>query len=878
MNPYPILGSCLAIAWHPVSALILGLAAPSNDAGNDQKPVRIESEVRRILDTRCVKCHGSAKLEGGLDLRRDLTMLKGGDSGPAVIPGKPDQSLLVQRIELGEMPPGKNGHLDKEEQALIRHWVSERGRQSTGRDGPASPRPEEIPSTLTDDDRRFWAFQPPKRPAVPPVKNGAGVRTPIDAFLLHRLEARGLIFNPEAPRQVLLRRLCFDLLGLPATLEQQERFLRDGRADAYERLVDRLLASPAYGERWGRHWLDIAGYADSDGSLAADRARPQAWRYRDYIIQALNQDMPFDQFLTEQLAGDELSDWRGAESLKDEVVRQLTATGFLRTASDPTYPGYTEPNEIHQVLYDTMQIVGSTFLGITLQCARCHAHKFDPISQRDYYAFQSFFLPALDPARWQPSEVRGIPLATDSELARLKAENQKVGERTKAIEAKLAALTEAHRRRRVDELVAGQPEGQMSAIRAAFALPPAKRNSAQQALVQRLGPAAATALDESALAAHDSSYKKESEALKARLAAESARRKPDPVLIRGLTDLAGKPPQGRILKRGDYTKPGAPVAPAVPVVLAVRGYRLPLPAGNRSTGRRLALARWLTATDHPLTARVQVNRIWAHHFGRGLVPTTANFGRSGAPPSHPELLDWLATEFIRSGWSMKAMHRLIVTSTVYRQSSQPDARKRAVDPDNVLLGSWRPRRMEGEVLRDSLLAVAGRLNPTPFGPPAPVSARDDGSVETADNPQGNRRSIYLTVRRSQHLTLLDLFDTPLMEVNCPERAVSTVPLQALALLHSPFAEQNAAALARRIRDRGGDNLQAHIAYAFRLLFAREPTPREIALVGRFQSELIGPAKPHASSAQAILHRMAEREIWTQTALVLLNSNEFLYVD
>jgi hypothetical protein len=270
--------------------------------------------------------------------------------------------------------------------------------------------------------------------------------------------------------------------------------------------------------------------------------------------------------------------------------------------------------------------------------------------------------------------------------------------------------------------------------------------------------------------------------------------------------------------------------------------------------------------------------MWAHHFGRGLVPTTANFGRSGARPSHPELLDWLATEFIRSGWSLKAMHRLMVTSTVYRQSSQTEPRKRTVDPDNLLLGSWSPRRMEGEVLRDSILAVAGRLNPTPFGPPVPVSAGDDVSVQTADDAQGNRRSIYLMVRRSQHVTFLDLFDTPMMEVNCPERVVSTVPLQALALLHSPFAERNAVALAGWIRDHAGDDPQARLAYTYRLLFAREPTPREIALIGRFQSALTGPAKRDGSSTRAILHRLAKREAWIQTALVLLNSNEFLYVD
>jgi mono/diheme cytochrome c family protein len=813
MNPEPILRARCAIAWPPLAALILGLAVPSRAAGNEPDALPSEVHVRQILDARCVKCHGAGKLEGGLDLRRDLTMLKGGDSGPAVVPGKPDESLLVQRIESGEMPPGKKGPLGKEDQALIRRWVRERGIRSSSRGDSPSPTAADRPATITEDDRRFWAFQAPKRPMVPQVESALAVRTPVDAFVLERLEARGLAFNSEAPRQVLLRRLCFDLLGLPPTLAQQEEFLRDRRADAYEFLVDRLLASPAYGERWGRHWLDIAGYADSDGSLAADRVRPEAWRYRDYVIQAFNRDMPFDGFLTEQLAGDELCVWRGAETLTAEVVRQLTATGFLRTASDATYPGYTEPNEIHQVLSDTMQIVGSTFLGITLQCARCHAHKFDPISQHDYYAFQSIFLPALDPARWQPSEVRGIPLATERELARLKAENQQVAELAKPIEAKLAALKD----------------------------------------------------------------KKESTALKAQLASVLARKKPDAVLIRGLTDLPGTPPQGRILKRGDYARPGAAVDPAVPAVLAGEGYRLMLPSGIQTTGRRLALARWLTAPDHPLTARVQVNRMWAHHFGRGLVPTTANFGRSGAPPSHPELLDWLATEFIRSGWSIKAMHRLMVTSTVYRQSSQADSRKQKADPDNMLLGSWRPSRMEGEVLRDSILAVAGKLNQTRFGPPVPVSAKADASVEIADDVQGHRRSIYLMVRRSQNVTFLDLFDTPTMAVNCPERVVSTVPLQALALLNSSFAERSAAALADRIR-KNADDPQARLAYAYRLLFAREPTSREIALVGQFQHSLVGPASPDETTAQKVRRGPADLEAWVQTALVLLNSNEFLYVN
>ena len=798
----------------------------------DGQPLAFESQVRPVLQAHCVKCHGEKSVKGGLDLRRGETLLQGGDSGPAVVPGNKDESLLIQKIESGEMPPPKEGRLEKKQQELIRRWVTE-GARLTDVTSPGPRRSgEETAHRVSDDDRRFWAFQPPARPEAPRVTGADLVRTPIDAFLLARLEARKLTFSQEATREVLLRRLCFDLLGLPPTPEQRDDFLTDRRNDAYERLVDRLLASPAYGERWGRHWLDLAGYADSDGSLAADRVRPQAWRYRDYVIKAFNDDMPFDQFLTEQLAGDELSDWRGADSLSTAMIRQLAATGFLRTASDPTYPGYTEPNEIHQVLSDTMQIVGSTFLGITLQCARCHAHKFDPIPQRDYYAFQSIFLPALDPARWQPSEVRGIPLATDKELTRLRAENEIIDKRIKSIQADLKALTERQRRQRIDALVSGQPKAIQTLARAALEQPVEKRSAEQKALVQRLGPMADTALDEAGLAAQNPEYKKQAERLNAAITAETGRKKPDPVLVRGLSDLPGKTPEGRLMVRGDHTRPGATVTPAVPEVLAAPGFQLQLASSVRSSGRRLALARWLTAPDHPLTARVQVNRIWAHHFGRGLVATTANLGHSGAKPSHPELLDWLATEFIRSGWSTKSIHRLMVTSTAYRQSSQADTRTLAADPDNILLGRWRPRRMEGEVLRDSILAVSGDLNGKRFGPPVPVTAKDDGAVETPDDAEGKRRSIYMIVRRSQHITMLELFDTPSMEINCPERFVSTVPLQALAMLHDPFVERHAVSLAARIRDHARDDQHARMVYAYRLLFAREPTSSEESRIRR----------------------------------------------
>jgi hypothetical protein len=841
-----------------LAALLLAGFLPGALPAED-RPILFESDVRPLLEKHCLKCHQPSKAKGGLDVTRMPLILRGGDNGAAVVPGKPADSLLVQRVEKGEMPPPKAGKLDPPQRDLIRRWVAAGALSAATSSAGGSDA-----GTVSEEERRFWAFRPPVRPVVPAVAGKDRVRTPIDAFLLARLEAKGLSFNPDASREVLLRRLCFDLLGLPPTPEQLAAFVADERPDAYERLVEQLLASPAYGERWGRHWLDLAGYADSDGYLAADRLRPEAWRYRDYVIHAINEDQPYDQFLTEQLAGDELSDWRKAEELTPLMKRQLTATGFLRTASDPTYPGYTEPNEIHQVLSDTMQIVGSTFVGLTIQCARCHAHKTDPISQRDYYALQAVFLPALDPARWVPSEVRGVLAATEAERARIEQYNHKVTERLKALNGELAELTARYHKKRVTEYLAkaapGTDAATIAKLTAAVEVAKEKRTPEQGALAARLASILADVqLDPDDLFPE---FKQEAEKLRAAIAAEQALLKPRPPLLRAIADLDGKPAEGHILRRGDYTKPGIPVGAGIPVVLAPAGYRFEAKAGVQTSGRRLALARWLTDPAHPLTARVQVNRMWKHHFGRGLVATVANFGQAGSRPTHPELLDWLATEFVASGWRLKAMHRLMVTSTAYRQTSDLDAGKKAIDPRNELLGAWRPRRHEGEVVRDSLLSVAGKLGAQRFGPPAPVAPRSDGAVETDDTPQCNRRSIYLIVRRSQHVTLLDLFDTPMMEINCPDRGASTVPLQALVLMNGPFAERCAAALANRLLQSSADDGD-RIQLAYRLLFSRSPRAEEVDRLRRFLSEAA-----HEASAQAA---------WVQLALVLLNSNEFLYV-
>ena len=844
--------------------------------------VLFETHVAPILEANCFKCHGATKQEGGLDLRRRRAIFKGGDGGAAIVDGKPDESLLIEKIEKGEMPPPKEGKLDAAELALIRRWIAG-GSLLANVNEPVDEVTEAV-SRVTDEDRKFWSFQPPRRPDVPIVKNADRMRTPIDAFLLARLEEKGLSFNPDADKGTLLRRLCIDLLGLPPTLEQLDEFLADNEPNAYERLVDRLLKSPHYGERWARHWLDIAGYADSDGYLAADRLRPEAWRYRDYVIQALNDDLPYDRFMTEQLAGDELSDWRRADELTPEMQRQLTATGFLRTASDPTYPGYIEPNEVHQVMADTMQIVSSAFLGLTVHCARCHSHKFDPISQRDYYSLQTILLPALDPARWQPSEVRGIPLATEAQQARIATMNQKVDARIAELNAAINDMTTTHRRKLLREKLGVErvtklDEAKLDTVALdkliiAVFTPVDKRNAEQKTLVmQHASDLVLTDID---LVTRFPEYKPDLDKLSAAVSAEQALKR-TMTLVRGLTDVDDKPAVGRVLVRGEHTKPGAEVSPSFPEVLIPAGQRFESQSAYKTTGRRLALARWLTAPTHPLTARVQVNRIWRDHMGRGLVPTVANFGRSGAKPTHPELLDWLATEFIRLGWSQKQLHRLIVTSTVYRQTAANDNTKTAADPENVLLGAWQPRRVEGEVLRDSTLMVANKLNLKMFGKPSAVLPQGDGSVITGDDREGNRRSIYLIVRRSQHLTMLDLFDTPMMEINCTERNSSTVPLQALAMLHGSFAERSALALADQVLKAATDEA-SRLRFAYRLLFTREPKPTEAAAITEFlaaaANDQLGTKAPTVSEDE---RTAAHKAAWAQAALVLLNSNEFLYV-
>jgi hypothetical protein len=877
--------------FHLVAAALVVCVAGSLSAAENpasQQPAKpasnidFETHIAPILAEHCFACHGTDAVKSGLDLRRRFSIVDGGDSGAAIVPGEPDESLLVEMIVEGLMPPEEEPPLQAEQITLIKRWVSLgapiRGEKELPLEADAA---EEI----SEEDRAFWSFQPPVRPSVPQVEHASRVRNALDAFLLAKLEKIGASFNPEAEKRVLVRRLYFDLLGLPPTPQEADELCADGHEDAYERLVDRLLASRRYGERWARHWLDAVGYAESDGYLDADRLRPEAWRYRDYIIRALNDDKPYDRFLLEQVAGDELADWRRAEALTDPMKDNLVATGFLRTAVDGTYDEYKEKDVCHKVMADTIEIVSSTLLGLSVQCARCHAHKFDPLSSRDYYSFNAIFLASYDPEAWVVSPERSIPLATDAQASAAERHNQQVDARCQELETELAGCLTRYREQLLDaelpplwEQTKGDVDPSTKAeVRAALLIGnPKKRTDEQNRLVAKYAPKVAT--DDKTLTKRFPTLKQEAGKLHRKLKKQRQLRK-SVVKLRGLLDLDTKPRQAHILRRGDWNSPGAPVGPNVPAVLSRSGFVFEPAQVERSSGRRLAFAKWLIDRQNPLTARLHVNRMWAHHFGQGIVATLGDFGSMGSRPTHPELLDWLATEFIRRGYSQKAMHRLMLTSTAYRQASQPNKEQLAADPDNLLLGAWRPHRHEGEVLRDSALYVAGRLNPQMFGKPVPVDAKSDGLVVVADTPAGNRRSVYLIVRRSQPVTLLNLFDTPVMEVNCTLRNESTVVTQALTLMNSEFTEAISGSLADRLLRQAPDERSARIELVYRLLLTRTPREAERASLQRFldgvlQDQLGSDWKTKEGEAR----QAAERFAWRELSRVLLNCNEFLYVN
>jgi hypothetical protein len=830
------------------------------------KAPRFEKDVLPILSAHCFKCHGEKVKKSGLDLGTVTGMLKGGTSGPVLVKGHADKSLLYEQVSKRVMPPAKEGKLSSQQIDTIRDWIDA---------GALTEKPEKPLELVSDKDRDFWSFRPPIRSAIPKVKHVDRLRTPIDAFILEKLEAKGLTLSPEAERLTLLRRVYFDLIGLPPSPEEIDAYLADSRPDAYDRLVDKLLASPHHGERWGRHWLDSAGYSDSvggDNDPGQLFVREGMWRYRDYVLRALNADKPYDRFLMEQLAGDELDDWRSAENWTPDMKEHLIATGLLRCSVDhTTETELNRPFERYQLLHDTIENLTSNLLGLTVMCARCHDHKFDPIPQSDYYRLMAVLKPSFNPEAWVQPQFHHLADVPPKQKEAVDKANAEIDRRVAELNRQIAEVRKPTESRLFDKKLGKLPEALRDDLRAALDTKPEKRNEVQKYLADKLGPLVKVAPEEVRKSLPDAERAKIDEFSKQIAALNGQKRSYGKIQAAWELD---KPATTHILLRGNHLTPGQEVEPGYFAVLTDATHPLTIMPrhGSPSSGRRTAWAKWLTRPDHPLTGRVFVNRVWQRYFGEGIVATSDNFGHLGAKPTHPELLDWLAVEFAESGWKMKALHKLIVTSSVYRQtSSRPDQTEALVDPGNQLLWRQRFRRLESEIIRDAVLTVSGALDRTPGGPPVPIEPHDDGLVVV--QPKGMpptaacRRSIYLFARRNYNMTLLNVFDQPVMATNCTRRIASAQPLQSLTLLNDAFMLEQAEQFAQRVAT-VASTPEGRIETAFRIAFARQPTAEEMtAGLGLLRKV----EKRYAGKPQADMKALAN------LCHMLLCTNEFLYV-
>ena len=849
---------------------------------------RFEGEIQPLLSERCVACHGGTSPQSGLDLRTLASTLRGGKHGPVVLEGFSEKSILVRQLVNGVMPPeGASEPLSDAEIELIREWIDEG--QFADYVDLGNPLDREFTEAeaapVTASDRQYWAFRAPLASAPPKVKASSAVRTPIDSFLVAALESQGLTYSSAAPRQTLLRRAYFDLWGLPPTPEQAAEFLADERPDAYERLLDRLLESPRYGQRWGRFWLDAAGYVDTKGKdyrAETLTLSPGIWRYRDYVIDSFNADKPWNRFLTEQLAGDELYDWRNAEQFSPEMLETLVATGYLRTVLDATDEDISDrPADRYDTLFALLDKVSRSAVGLTLSCARCHSHKYDPIPQRDYYRFLALFSAAYNPSDWIQPKNRLLYTVSPTEKKRIDAHNEAVDAKVKNLTDELEEISTPYRDSLFEAKLKEVPSADREDFQVAFSAIEKDRSDAQKDLVKKFGSIVEVS-DKEILGVASPEHKERLSQLRRDIAEWKAERT-GLERVQALWDGRSLPTV-RLLQRGSVESPGPAVKPGfLSVLCGAEEPCLATPSLDRAgetTGYRLALAEWLTDPKHPLTARVIVNRIWQHHFGTGIVATPDNFGSNGAPPSHPELLDWLAVDFVKHGWRVKRLHKMIMLSTVYRQSSSRTdnaAGERAAieDPDNRLLWRMPLRRLEAEALRDSILAVGGNLDDSLGGPAVELDHQPDG-LQLAVAEGARRRSVYMTARRTWSLTFMGTFDFPNIDTTCTRRAPSATPLQSLTMMNSDFVMENAAAVARRVMDfqvgRPAD-LETLARAAYRSILAREPSSEEIALArDHLENQQRLYARANAATEEALAKSVES------LAHMLISSNEFLYVD
>ncbi len=724
-----------------------------------------------------------------------------------------------------------------------------------------------------DYERDHWSFLPVVSPEVPEVVDPAWSENPIDRFWKSRWDEEGIEPAPAAEPAVLMRRLYFDLIGLPPTPAEQDRFLADPSPAAYERLVDELLARPEFGERWGRHWLDVVRYAESNG-YERDGAKPHAWRYRDYVLQAVAQDKPFDRFLIEQVAGDELP---------DSTAETQIATTFLRLGpwdDEPADPEIDRYDQLDDVLGTTI----STFQGLTIRCARCHDHKYEPFTQRDYARVLAAFEPLERPQNGRTD--LDLLVGTETELAEYSAA---LGQAEAEVRRRAQALDQC-RATALEELSAAGKTKLPVELIAALRTTVDERSAEQKKLVSEQ----ASKLD--AEMKDQGGPEMATQLADARAALEAAEklRPAEPPRAYIWRETSGDLPVTHVLHRGDPRAPQEAIEPGFPAVLVDR----PPPAPERrgkTSGRRLQLAQWMASPENPLTARVYVNRLWQHHFGNGLVATENDFGLMGEPPAHAALLDWLAAELVRQGWRSKPLHRLIVLSQTYRRASASTATGAERDPDDLLVWRWRPRRLEAEAIRDAVLATSGQLNSGRGGPSvfptiadevlAGQSRPGDGWKKDESPAEATRRSVYVFVKRTLPLPELEVMDFPCPDQSCEQRQVSTVAPQALTYWNGRFLNDQAVAMAERLSREAGDEAAEQIRLAYRLAYARLPGADELQLAEAFlkaQAELITadraaqPPAEKAFAAPAPTH--PQRRALEALCLVLLNSNEFVYVE
>jgi len=809
------------------------------DEKDDVDGIKFFAEhIAPIFKEHCFKCHGNGKSKGGLSLYTHDSILEGGESGAAVDLDDPSASLLLDALNYDgfEMPPA--GKLPQESIDLVAKWIK-MGAPVPERDDVIELSHSTDPQ-VNDETRNHWSFRPVKRPDVPSVKNAEWVKSPVDAFVLKHLEAEGITPSKPADRRQLMRRVHYDLLGLPPDPAEVEAFANDTDPQAYPKLVDRLLASPHYGEHWARYWLDLVRYGESN-SFERDNPKPFVWKYRDYVIRSLNADKPYDQFVMEQLAGDELD---------NVTAESIIATGFYRLGQwddEPADPKLARFDELDDIIATTSQ----GMLGLTMNCCRCHDHKLDPIPQADYYKFLSFF------SNMKRYGIRGDntvydasvrSIATPEEMSAFAKERSEHEQKVKQLRGELDAVENDIR----PHLIGGEKDD-------------FNNDSVRLRIIRKYVGKHIT---------------------KENLQTYAAKRKE-------WTDLRNNPPKsaaqalcikehGRdpgptfVLLRGNPALEGDVVEPAFPSVLGFPEPSIEVPGHGESSGRRRALAEWVVSSENPLTARVMANRLWQWHFGRGIVRTPNNFGLQGDLPTHPELLDWLASEFVHRGWSMKQMHRLILLSNAYQMASAPREDALEKDPQNNLFWRFDMRRLRAEEVRDSLLAVNGTLRPDEmYGPqiypeiPAEVlhsQSRPGANWHTSSKEAARRRSIYIHIKRSLTVPLLASFDVAESDFTCPVRFATTQPTQALGMMNSAFLNQQAQLFADLLKKQHPGQLRPQIEMALTRAFQRPPTSSEVErgekLISDLQSEF------EQTPAQALKN----------FCLLVLNTNEFLYLD